>query len=117
MRALGDEIDLARRLVIAALDTRYGDRVREAVRVIEHAEGARRALGVEALDVLLTRAEAAVALPLVRRDSAFDSLTVVRRAPEAWIADITDDPDDLWRSEWLAMCARNASDADDGASG
>ncbi len=67
-RALDDEIELARRLVIAVLALRYGDRVREAVRAIEHGEGARRALGVEALDVVLTREEAAVALPLVRHD-------------------------------------------------
>ena len=50
-RALDDEIDLARRLVIAVLALRHGDRVRAAVHVIDHADGQRRALGVEALDV------------------------------------------------------------------
>ena len=67
-RALDDEIDLARRLVIAVLALRHGDRIRAAVRVVDHGEGARRALGVEALDVVISRAEAAVALPLVRHD-------------------------------------------------
>ena len=40
VRALDDEIDLARRLVIAVLALRYGERVRAAVRVIDHGEGA-----------------------------------------------------------------------------
>ena len=67
-RALEDESDLARRLVIAVLALRHGARVRDAIRVVDRAEGQRRALGVEALDVLISREEAAVALPLVRRD-------------------------------------------------
>ena len=75
-RALDDEIELARRLVIAVLALRHGDRVRAAVRVVDHADGQRRALGVEALDVLLSREEAAIALPLVRRD-----LTPASRRP------------------------------------
>jgi hypothetical protein len=109
-RALDDEIDLARRLVTAALGVRYGDRVREAVRVVDHAEGQRRALGVEALDVVLTRAEAAVALPLVRRDAVLPvGRALPPREPEAWIADLVDDPEHVWRSEWLAACARHAS--------
>jgi hypothetical protein len=110
VRALDDEIDLARRLVIAALGVRYGDRVREAVRVVEHAEGQRRALGVEALDVVLTRAEAAVALPLVRRDAVLPAgRAFPPRGQEAWIADLVDDPEHVWRSEWLVTCARHAS--------
>src|SRR5262249_55103847 len=67
-RALEDETDLARRLVVAVLALRHGDQVREAVRVVDGAQGQRRALGVEALDVLISREEAAIALPLVRRD-------------------------------------------------
>jgi hypothetical protein len=109
-RALDDEIDLARRLVIATLTLRYGETVPEAARVIDHAEGARRALGVEALDVVLTRSEAAVALPLVRRDARFGAgEPAVSRQPEAWIADLADDPEEVWRSEWLATCARHAA--------
>ena len=53
---------------IAVLALRHGDRVRDAVRGRRAADGQRRALGVEALDVLLSREEAAIALPLVRRD-------------------------------------------------
>jgi hypothetical protein len=109
LRALDDEIDLARRLVIAALTIRHGDRVRDAVRVIDHAEGARRALGVEALDVLLTRTEVAAALPLIRRAAVSDADRMPARRPEDWLADIADDPEGVWRSEWLAICARGAA--------
>ena len=115
IRALGDEIDLARRLVIAVLALRHGDGIRAAVRVVDHGEGARRALAVEALDVALSRAEAAVALPLVRRDLPSEERTAgLRRAGpparsrEEWIADIAGDPEGVWRSSWLAACARHA---------
>jgi HEAT repeats len=113
-RALEDEIDLARRLVIAVLALRHGERIREAVRAIDHGEGARRALGVEALDVVLTREEAAVALPLVRYDLTVEQrAAALRRAAasvpsEEWIADIAHDPDGVWRSPWLQSCALDA---------
>jgi hypothetical protein len=97
-------------MVVAALTLRYGVRVRDAVRVAEHAEGQRRALGLEALDVLLSRTEAAIALPLVRRDARFSGgHSVETRDADAWLADLVDDPEDAWRSEWLAVCARHAS--------
>ena len=112
VRALDDEIDLARRLVIAVLALRHGERIREAVRVVEYGEGARRALGGRGLDVLLSRDEAALALPLVRRDLTVDEATtgLGRSAPPArgaheWIADITGDPEGVWRSTWPAACA------------
>ena len=83
IRALDDEIELARRLVVAVLALRHGERIRAAVRVVDHGEGARRALGVEALDVVLTRAEAAVVLPLVRHDLTPDERTArLRHTPE-----------------------------------
>ena len=78
----------------------------------------RRALGVEALDVLLSRNEAAVALPLVRRDLAPDEQAAAlqrgeppTRSADEWIADMADDPERLWRSSWLAVCARHAANA------
>ena len=114
-RALEDESDLARRLLIAVLGLRYGDRVREAVRVVDRADGQRRALGIEALDVLISRDEAAIALPLVRRDltpaeqvAALRHVEPSARTPEAWLTDIAQDPDSVWRSPWLALCARHA---------
>ena len=113
-RALEDESDLARRLVIAVLALRHGARVREAIRVVDRAEGQRRALGVEALDVLISREEAAVALPLVRRDLTPDEQAAAlphvgpsARGPDDWIAEMAEDPEGIWRSPWLALCARH----------
>ncbi len=115
-RALDDEIDLARRLVIAVLALRHGDRVRDAVRVVDRADGQRRALAVEALDVILSREESAVALTLVRRDLTPDEQATLlqrfqpsARSADEWIADMADDPDGVWRSSWLAACARHAA--------
>jgi hypothetical protein len=112
-RALEDESDLARRLVIAVLALRHGDRVRDAVRVVDRADGQRRALGVEALDVLVSREEAAIALPLVRRDLTPDEAAAFDRSPargrEEWIAELAEDPERVWRSSWLALCARYAA--------
>ena len=110
-RALDDELDLARQLVITAPALRHGERVRAAVRVVDHADGQRRALGIEALDVLLSRDEAEIALPLVRRDRApgARAAEAARRTPEEWLEDITNDPGHVWRSSWLAACARHAA--------
>jgi hypothetical protein len=112
IRALDDEIELARRLIIAVLALRHGDRIRAAVRVVEHGAGARRALAVEALDVVLSRAEAEVAVPLVRHGVAADEQAPVlrrggppARSRQQWIADLADDPDGVWRSSWLAAGA------------
>jgi hypothetical protein len=114
-RALEDESDLARRLVVAVLALRHGDGVREAVRVVDGAEGQRRALAVEALDVLISREEAAIALPLVRRDLTPEEQAAALRhvgpsapGPEDWLADLADDPEGVWRSSWLSLCARHA---------
>ena len=115
LRALDDEIDLARRLVIAVLSVRHGERVRDAVRVVDRADGQRRALGVEALDVLLSREEAEIAVPLVRRDltpyeqAAAMPIGPTARVQEEWIAEMAEDPEDVWRSSWLAVCARHAA--------
>ena len=114
-RALADEIDLARRIVIAVLALRHGDRVRDAVRAVDRAGGQQRALAVEALDVILSREEAAVALPLVRRDYRFEepasapAVGANARDPDAWVADMVDDPEQIWRSPWLTVCARHAA--------
>ncbi len=69
--------------------------------------------------MLLTRDEAALALPLVRRDLtpaeqavAMRSEAPSTRTAEEWIADIAADPERVWRSSWLAACARHASTAE-----
>ena len=65
--------------------------------------------------MLLTRDEAALALPLVRRDLTPDERSAaLRRAgsavrhSEEWLADMADDPEGAWRSPWLAACAVHA---------
>ena len=117
VRALADEINLARRLVIAVLALRHGEGIRAAVRVVDCEEGARRALAVEALDVVLSRREAAIALPLVSRDLTLKERPADSRRtgwpahqPEEWIADIAGDPEGIWRSPWLAACALHATE-------
>jgi hypothetical protein len=82
---------------------------------VDGAEGQRRALGVEALDVLISREEAAIAIPLVRRDltpdeqaAALRHVQPAARLEEDWLADLAEDPDGVWRSSWLALCARHA---------
>lgn len=113
-RALEDESELARRLVVSVLALRHGDGVREAVRVVDCSEGQRQALGLEALDVLISREEARFALPLVRRDLTLRERVAELRVDEPargeaeWIADIAQDPRGVWRSGWLARCARDA---------
>ena len=113
-RALDDEVELARRLVIAVLALRHGDRVRAAVRVVDHADGQRRALGIEALDVIISREEAAIAVPLVRRDpppvraAGSRRVGATERPQQDWTADIAGDPEGVWRSPWLAACARHS---------
>ena len=86
------------------------------MRVVDRADGQRRALGVEALDVILSREESAVALTLVRRDLTPDEQATLlqrfqpsARSADEWIADMADDPDGVWRSSWLAACARHAA--------
>jgi hypothetical protein len=103
IRALDDELELARRLMVAVLAHRHGERVRAAVRVVDHGDGARRALAIEALDVVLSRAEAAVAIPVVCHRTAAGG--PAPRSREQWVADIATDPDGVWRSPWLAATA------------
>ena len=66
--------------------------------------------------MIISRAEAAIAIPLVRRDLSPDEQAAAlrhvqpsARGPDAWIADLADDPEGVWRSSWLARCARHAS--------
>jgi hypothetical protein len=65
---------------------------------------------VEALDVLLSREEASLALPLVRRDRALEggapNHTSSARGPDEWIVELATDPRGICRSPWLAACAR-----------
>ncbi len=111
VRALEDEVDLARGLVAAVLALRHGPGIRDAIRVVDSAEGQRRALGIEALDVLISRDEASIALPLLAREldesgRAADGDRA--RSQDEWLTDLEQDPERVWRSPWLAACARHA---------
>jgi hypothetical protein len=73
-------------------------------------------LGVEALDVILSREEAEIAVPLVRRDltpaeqaAALPRIGLTARGQEEWITEMAEDPEDVWRSSWVALCARHAA--------
>ena len=114
LRALDDEIDLARRLVIAVLALRHGDRIRAAVRVVEHGQGLAAPSASRPSTWSFRVMSPRVALPLVRHDLTLDARTAAlrrdvpsARGPEEWIADIAGDPEDVWRSTWLAACARS----------
>ena len=66
--------------------------------------------------MLISREEATIALPLVRSDltpeeqaAALRHVVPAERGLEEWIADMAEDPEGVWRSSWLALCARHAS--------
>ena len=63
--------------------------------------------------MILSREEATVALPLVRRDLSLEeraaALADGRRFPDDWVSDMAEDPQRAWRSPWLAACARHAT--------
>jgi CheY-like chemotaxis protein len=65
---------------------------------------------IEALDVIVSREEAAIALPLVRGDLTPDEDAAPARGRDKWIEDLAADPQRVWRSSWLALCARHAAE-------
>ncbi len=116
-RALADEVDLARRLVVAVLAVRHGLEASSALQALGSPDRSRRALALESLEVTLTRTEALLALPLVRPDMGdADRLAALarvidlpRRDGPAWLDDLVTDGDGCWRSPWLRACANEAS--------
>ena len=114
-RALEDESDLARRLVIAVLALRHGDRVRDAVRVVDaqtasvaHSESRRSTCSSPARRPRSPfRSFAATSHQTSRRQRCASRAVRARR--EEWIADLAEDPEGVWRSSWLALCARHAA--------
>lgn len=115
-RALADEVDLARRLVVAV---RHGLEASTAVQALGSSDRSRRALALESLEVTLTRTEALLALPLLRPDIGADDrlaalarvIDVPRRDGPAWLDDLVTDGDGCWRSPWLRACATEARSA------
>lgn len=112
-RALADEVDLARRRVVAALAVRHGLEVSTAVQALDSPDRNRRALALESLDVTLSRTEATLSFPLVRPDLSADDrldalarvVDVPRRDGPTWLDDLITDGDRTWRSPWLRTCA------------
>ena len=115
-RALADEVDLARRRVIAVLAVRHGVEASTAVQALGSPDRSRRALALESLEVTMTRDEVLLGLPLVRPDiDAGDRLAALSRVVDvptrdsrAWLDDLVTDGDGCWRSPWLRACAIEA---------
>ncbi|MEP7112939.1 MAG: hypothetical protein ABI862_06715 [Ilumatobacteraceae bacterium] len=118
-RALADEVDLARRRVIAVLAVRHGAEASIAVQALGSPDRSRRALALESLEATLTRAEVVLALPIVRPDIGADDrlaalarvIDVPSRDGPAWLDDLVTDCDLRWRSPWLRTCATEARSA------
>ena len=113
-RALRDELELLEQRVLALLAVRHGaERIKLAALGLRSDAEGRRSLAIEMLDVTLGRAEAALALPVLRadlpepdrvRDLAF-VLPSAAAGRAATFADIIGDPERHWRSPWLQACA------------
>ena len=116
-RALTDEVDLARRRAAAVLAVRHGLEASTAIQALGSPDRSRRALALESLEVTLTRAEAMLALPLVRPDLGADQrlaalagvIDLPKRDGSAWLDDLVADGDGFWRSPWLRACATEAA--------
>ena len=111
-RALGDELDLLRQRVLALLAVRYGaEEIAAVANGLDSDADDRRSLAAETLDVTLTPADAALALPLLRLPlprrlrqlAAVAPITPTDRT--AVLEDILSDGPDHWRSAWLQACA------------
>jgi hypothetical protein len=117
VRALDDVVrDVAAR-VIAVLAVRHGvERLEGARAALASPDAARRALGVEMLQVSLPRSEAALAGAVLRDDvppsERLRRLHTVATAPArdraGWLADLVLDPDGRWDSPWLRAVALDA---------
>jgi hypothetical protein len=123
-RAIRDELELLRQRVLALLAMRHGAETIHSVALglASDVEG-RRSLAIEMLEVTLGRAEATLALPVVRADLPDDarlrSLTS-GGAPAgadraATLADLMEDTEWHWRSPWLQACAIYEACSFDGA--
>jgi hypothetical protein len=117
VRALDDVVrDVAAR-VIAVLAVRHGvERLDGARAALASPDAARRALGVEMLQVSLPRSQAALAGAVLRDDvppsERLRRLHTVATAPArdraGWLADLVLDPDGRWDSPWLRAVALDA---------
>lgn len=121
-RALDDVLASVREHAFALIAVCAGaEQVTGARRALESPDGAHQALGIELLQVSLSRQETAVAEPLVRFDLGraerlrrlSTTVTVPPRARAEWLEDLVRDPAGRWRSPWLAAVALSAIRRDD----
>ena len=118
--ALGDELALLRRRIVAALVAQHGrDKVAVALGRLGRGEG-ETAIAAEALEVALGHAEAVVVAtlldPAIAPSEQHDRLESpdpgrARQRPRgarAVLVDLAEDRDATWRSPWLRACAIRA---------
>jgi hypothetical protein len=117
-RSLRDESALARDRVIASLAlTRDGELIMHAARRLGGGDDRAVAHAVEAVEIHLPPGRARLVMPLLEnRLTDAERVAQLRRLaqipafdPAAALADIADDPEDRWRSPWLAACAIHAA--------
>ena len=113
MRGLDDELELLRDRAFSVLTMRFGDVAPHARRTFRDGDKSARALALEALDVAVGR-DQRLCLALVRPDlddigrlGALGGAVVADSSGSTWVDDLATDPSDLWRSEWLRLCARH----------
>ena len=120
-RALDDELVLIRERVVAGRMARYGrDRIGPAILRL-NAAGSSTALAVEAIEVMVGLAESRLVIALVDpsltpaerlgRLASPSTGAAASRDTEAWLRDLVEDADDVWRSAWLRACAIHAAAA------
>ncbi|MET0773192.1 MAG: hypothetical protein ABWZ82_08920 [Candidatus Limnocylindrales bacterium] len=123
--ALGDELALIRRRVLAGRVARHGSATLGPVVTALSTPGPHVALALEALEVTLDPAEARQVLPLAGPGLAsaerLGALSAALHDPgdthpaasdlAGWLRDIVEDPDAAWRSAWVTACALFAADA------
>jgi hypothetical protein len=103
LRALADE-------TTALLSLSSGQRgLARAVRALESDDATERALAHETLEVTVGSAQAAWVIALVRPDPATDGDDDEPADVADWLADLVNDPDEVWQDPWLRACALYAA--------
>jgi HEAT repeat protein len=111
--ALGDELELLRRRVLATLSMRHGvEGIQRVAFQLSQRDARTHALALEWLDVTLIGADRAV-VPLFepslsdreRLQALAKTFPLASMDRYEILLDLAHDPDDRWRRPWLAACA------------
>ncbi|HSJ28395.1 MAG TPA: hypothetical protein VLB67_09295 [Acidimicrobiia bacterium] len=117
-RSLRDELALARELVLAILALAGdADLIRDAARKLAAGDDRAIAHAVETVEVHLSPGTARLVTPILDdRLTDAERLAQLRRSTDVpgfdlsgALRDMSDDPEDAWRSPWLAACAIHAA--------